>query len=302
MVSSLHEAMHRIFREDPGLFARATRALDIPPFETPISATPLPTDLTENRPVERRVDTLMRIKAPSGEYLLAVEAQVEPDENKHNSWTYYMAHLYAKYKLPPVLLVVCKDQQTAKWAARPVRIGPPQWPSLTLHPLVLGPGNVPVIDTPEEAASDIPLTVLSAVLHGRDRNADAILKPLAAALKDLEARDPETATLFAELTSQGLDKTEAHKLWRQLVAVDTSFFTSSISQEIRTEGEVKGRVKDILLLLEGRNIPVSDTDRERVTTCDDLDFLDRWFRRAITANSTTEVFAEDSDGQETDQQ
>lgn len=77
------------------------------------------------------------------------------------------------------------------------------------------------------------------------------------------------------------------------MAADTSFFTSSLSQEIRAEGEARGRVKDILLLLEGRSIPVSDTDRERITTCDDLDTLDRWFRRAITATSTTEVFAED---------
>ncbi|WP_329547137.1 hypothetical protein OG548_25865 [Streptomyces sp. NBC_01356] len=293
MVSSLHEAMHRVFREDPGLFARATRALDIPPFETPISATPLPTDLTENQPVERRVDTLLRIKAAGGEYLLAVEAQGKPDPDKHSSWAYYMAHLYAKYKLPPVLLVVCQDRKTANWAARPVKIGPPQWPALTLHPLVLGPGNVPVIDTPDAAARDIPLTVLSAVLHGRDRNVDDILKPLAAALRGLAASDPDTATLFTELTSQGLDKTEAIKIWRQLVAADTSFFTSSLSQEIRAEGEARGRVKDILLLLEGRSIPVSDTDRERITTCDDLDTLDRWFRRAITATSTTEVFAED---------
>lgn len=82
------------------------------------------------------------------------------------------------------------------------------------------------------------------------------------------------------------------------MAVDTSFFTSSISQEIRAEGEVKGRVKNILLLLEGRSIPVSDTDRERVTSCDDLDALDRWFRRAITATSTTEVFAEDPSDQQ----
>ncbi|MFE6481832.1 hypothetical protein ACFVGN_02650 [Streptomyces sp. NPDC057757] len=55
----------------------------------------------------------------------------------------------------------------------------------------------------------------------------------------------------------------------------------------------KGRVEDILLLLEGRSIPVSDTDRDRITSCDDLGTLGRWFHRAITATSTTEVFDED---------
>lgn len=57
MVSSPHEALHRIFQEDPALFVRAVKSIGIT-FDAPVSAGPLPTDLTENRPLERRVDTL----------------------------------------------------------------------------------------------------------------------------------------------------------------------------------------------------------------------------------------------------
>jgi hypothetical protein len=292
MVSSLHEAMHSIFGEDPGLFARATRTLDIPPFETPISATSLPTDLTENQPVERRVDTLLRIEAPSGDYVLAVEAQNQPDPRKPSSWAYYLAHLQAKYQLPPVLLVVCPDQRTADWAAREVKIGPPQWSSLRLTPLVLGPGNVPVVRTVEEAARDVPLSVLSAVLHRTDRDVDVILEALVAALKVL---DRETAEKLIDLTGQGLDdNTNAIKIWRRLVAADTSFFKSSLSQEIRAEGKAEGEAKDraaaIFDVLEVRGIPVPEADRDRIASCDDFDTLMRWFRRAVTAKSTAEVF------------
>ncbi|GDY63563.1 hypothetical protein SAV14893_029560 [Streptomyces avermitilis] len=73
-----------------------------------------------------------------GDFLLAVEAQGKKDLDKPHSWAYYLAHLYAKYKLPPVLLVVCQDRNTAAWAALPVDIGPPEWPALTVRPLVLG--------------------------------------------------------------------------------------------------------------------------------------------------------------------
>ncbi len=59
MVSSSHEAMHRIFQHDPGLFSRVTHFLGID-LPRPIGATALPTDLTEASPVERRVDTLRR--------------------------------------------------------------------------------------------------------------------------------------------------------------------------------------------------------------------------------------------------
>ncbi|GDY85240.1 hypothetical protein SAVCW2_44390 [Streptomyces avermitilis] len=250
----------------------------------------------------RQLAHLLRIpgllQTVEGDFLLAVEAQGKKDLDKPHSWAYYLAHLYAKYKLPPVLLVVCQDRNTAAWAALPVDIGPPEWPALTVRPLVLGPDNVPMVSAPAEAARDIPLAVLSAMLHGRDRGIDAILKALAAALKGLEVLDPETATIFVELTSQGLDKTWAAKIWRDLVAVDTSFFTSSLSQEIRAEGEAKGRAADILRILDRRGIPVADTDRERITSCDDLDALTLWFDRAITAASIAEVFAEDLSDQE----
>jgi hypothetical protein len=296
MVSSTHEAMHRIFQQDPGVFARAVRALGIP-FADPVSIEPLPTDLTENRPLERRVDTLLRIETEKSEFLLAVEAQGTKVADKPRNWAYYLAHIIAKYKMPAVLLVVCDDRRIAAWASEIVDLGPPEWPSaITLRPLVLGPDDVPVIDDPLRAGRDIPLTVLSAVLHRRDPGADAILKVLVGALKCLEARDPEAATIYVELTSQGLGEAPAADTWRELVT-DLSFFTSPLSQEIRAEGEAKGlveaKIEDILLLLDGRGVPVSDADRHRVTSCADLDTLNRWFGRAITATSVTEVFGDD---------
>ncbi|MGW2637647.1 hypothetical protein [Streptomyces sp. NPDC001348] len=292
MVSSPHEAMHRIFQQDPGLFARAARRIGVP-FPDPVSSTPLPTDLTENHPVERRVDTLLRIDtADSGSYLLAVEAQGAKDPDKPASWCYYLAHLYAKYQLPPLLVVVCNDRATAAWAARHVEIGPSQWPALTLRPLVLGPDNVPVMTTPATVADDLPMTVLSAVLHRRDPEVKAILEAMAPVLRDLQGHDEDTADIFIELTAQGLGKTPAAELWRRLVAVDTSFFKSPLAEELRDEGRAEGKAEAILRLLDRRGIEVSDKERERIATCDDLDLLDLWFDRAISATSARQVFTE----------
>ena len=210
MVSSSHEAMHRIFQEDPGVFARTFRALDLP-FPDPVAASLMPTDLTEIKPTERRVDTLLKIDTASGEsHLLIVEAQGKKDPGKPASWAYYVAHLYAKYDIPPVLLVTCQDRATAAWAAKAFTIGPPQWPTLTLRALVLGPHNVPAVTDPSAAARDIPLATLSAVTHGKEPNAPAILKALAVALKTV---DEETARIFAELTELGLGTAPAAETW-----------------------------------------------------------------------------------------
>jgi hypothetical protein len=288
MVSSSHEAMHHIFREDPGVFARTFRRLDLP-FPDPVAVSLLPTDLTEIQPTERRVDTLLRIDTASGEgHLLIIEAQGKPNPLKPSSWAYYVAHLREKYGIPPVLLVTCQDRSTAKWAEKPIVIGPAFWPTLTLRPLVLGPHNVPVITDPSAAARDIPLATLSAITHAKDPDAPAILKALAVALKTI---DEDTARIFAELTELGLGKALAAETWRQLMAVDLSFFRSETSQRLRAES----RAEDILLILDARGIDVPDAARERIATCTDLDTLRTWVTRAATADTAEDLFAETGD-------
>ncbi|MFF1294143.1 MULTISPECIES: hypothetical protein [unclassified Streptomyces] len=288
MVSSSHEAMHRIFQEDPGVFARTFRRLDLP-FPDPVAVSLMPTDLTEIQPTERRVDTLLRIDTASGEsYLLIVEAQGKKDPRKPGSWAYYVAHLREKYGIPPVLLVTCQDKSTTEWAARPYTIGPSYWPTLTLRALVLGPHNVPLITDPSAAARDIPLATLSAITHAKDPNAPAILKALAVALKTI---DEETARIFAELTELGLGKALAAETWRHLMAVDLSFFRSETSQRLRAES----RAEDILLILTERGLDIPDTARERITTCTDLDTLRTWLTRAVTADAAEDLFTEAGD-------
>jgi hypothetical protein len=113
---------------------------------------------------------------------------------------------------------------------------------------------------------------------------------LASALKTL---DEETASIFTEL---GLGDAPAAHTWRNIMAVDLDFFRSETSQRLRAEGraqgEAHGRATAILLLLRQRGIVVPDTARDRITDCRDLDTLDTWFTRAITATTVDEIFRE----------
>ncbi|MFE4608518.1 hypothetical protein ACFRK5_09165 [Streptomyces niveus] len=296
MVSSPHEAMHRIFQDYPGLFSGVSEVLGVD-FGPLVGVTILPTDLTEARPVERRVDTLLRVETEDADasYLLAIEAQGKKDLAKPASWAYYLSYLHTKYQLPPLLLVVCQDRATAEWAARPVDIGPPQWAALTLRPLVAGPHNMPVITDAAEVRKDLALATLSLITHGADRDPDVILKAMTTALRET----PEDITNpIVELISQGLGNLPAAALWRKLVAVDLSFYKSPISEELRDEGRDEGLAKgraqqgarSVLRVLEVRGIPVSDETLKRITGCDDVDLLERWMDRAITASSVEEIF------------
>lgn len=260
------------------------------PFIPPERVTVLPTDLTETQPVERRVDTLLRFDGDES-FLLVVEAQSAKDPDKPASWAYYLSFLYTKYKVPPLLLVVCQDRTTAEWAARPMILGPEQWPSLTLRPLVVGPHNMPLITDPDDARADLALAALSAITHAKEEDVGGILKTLSTALHDA----PEAVVVtIIEFIAQGLGgNRRAAELWRNPVAVDLSPYKSYIFEEFRDEGRAQRGAEDIVLVLEARGLDVSDEVRERVAGCDDPDLLREWLTRAVTASSAEEIFAGD---------
>lgn len=56
-------------------------------------------------------------------------------------------------------------------------------------------------------------------------------------------------------------------------------------------GETRATTAAILKILEARGLPVSDAQRQTILGCDDLDRLDRWLRRAVTAPAAEDVTA-----------
>ncbi|WP_369391339.1 hypothetical protein AB5J72_29670 [Streptomyces sp. CG1] len=220
MTNSLHEAMQRLFQQDPGLFAQAVKPLGLSVGD-PLSASPFPAQQTERCPLEWRDRTLLRMDtAADGSFVLAVEALGEKSPDKVADWLHCLTYLSVEFSLPPVLLVVCQDRYSATWASQQFHVGPPQWPTFTLHLPVLGPDTVPVISTLDEASRDIPLAVLSASVHSRGPETGDVLKALALALKNLQAEDEDAATTFIRLAEKGLAETPAASLWRHLMAFD----------------------------------------------------------------------------------
>ncbi|MFH8442603.1 hypothetical protein ACH4D3_15425 [Streptomyces sp. NPDC018026] len=298
MVGSSHEALHWVFQKDPALLTRAFQKVLHVPFPEPRDFAVLNADVTEIEPVERRVDTLMRVETDEAAYLLVVEAQGKKDEKKRGSWPYYLSYLYEKYRCEPVLVVITQNSATARWAAQPIRRGLPGWDSMTVRPLVIGPDNVPVIANEREAERDVPLAVLSAMTHGRGAGAAAILEPLACALRTV---DGDSAAVFGQLIESCLGDSRAKDLWRDLMSEIRYFFNNPVAEKVREEGRVEGREEGraearseiTLEILEWRGISVSDAVRERVLSCADPDQLKTWSQRAVHVTRAEDLFAGD---------
>ena len=60
--------------------------------------------------------------------------------------------------------------------------------------------------------------------------------------------------------------------------------------EGKAEGKAEGEAVALLTVLDARGFSVPQEARERITECTDLDQLDLWIRRAVTADSVGDLF------------
>ncbi|CAM5467384.1 Transposase (putative) YhgA-like domain-containing protein OS=Streptomyces canus OX=58343 GN=AQJ46_07990 PE=4 SV=1 [Streptomyces canus] len=145
---------------------------------------------------------------------------------KEASWAYCVAYLQAKFRLRVLLLVVCQDGPTAKWAAGPFDCGTRGWTALRVYPLVAGPDNLPVITDARTAAKNLAPAVLSALAHARNPDCDAV---------------PDTAEYFFDFLEVTLGKTPAGEKWNRIMSF-VSYFPGQGT--VRETAYLKARRKE----------------------------------------------------------
>ncbi|AGP54472.1 hypothetical protein [Streptomyces rapamycinicus] len=79
-----------------------------------------------------------------------------------------------------------------------------------------------------------------------------------------------------------------------------NFFRSEHAQrafaEARAEGQAEGQAakgaKNVLRVLSLRGLEATPETRERIEACKDLDLLDAWLDRAVTASRVEDLFVD----------
>ena len=244
MVRSSHEVAHHLIREDPDAIVRLGAALG-KNFPRTRSVEIFPSDATETRPVERRIDSMFKVETyQQNNFLVLLEVQRAKAEEKIPAWLYYQAYMQEKHKLPAIVMVLCFSDKVAEWAAGPHMFGPENMSTAVLQPWVLSPRTVPKVLDVEVAAKDIALAVLSAIVHAKSPDMDRIQRTVALALS---RRSDVDFTVWAELLERGLGDTRAAENWRTMMSVDLSFFKSKTSQWLREDGRAEGREEGLEL-------------------------------------------------------
>jgi hypothetical protein len=288
MPSRLHEALVDMFREQPALVAdllSGPLGIRMPSFHTARASAG---DLTEVVPTEYRADAVVTFDvADKPVFGAVIEVQLRVDPRKRYVWPAYVATLYARLRCPVVLLVLCPHVAVADRCAKPIVVTDP---GLVLRPLVLGPRQIPAMTELEAARRHPELAVLSAIAHGGSTD-PSVFKALFAAL---DAVEPDRANLYIDLVLTALPKAARGWLEEYMqTASHGSGYQSDFARRFfgqgKAEGNAEGRVTSLLAILDGRAIPVPDDIRAEITTCADIEQLDAWIRRAITAENIQDV-------------
>jgi hypothetical protein len=288
MPSHMHEALIELFRHRPSLVAELLTdplGVDVPPWRDARLDSGELTDLT---PTEYRADAVVTLSTSDKPRLaVVIEVQLGRDPSKRRSWPVYLATLHARLRCSTVLLVLCADAAVAEWCARPISLGHPGW---VLTPLVLGPEQVPVVTDADRARDWPELAVLSAMAHGARPERDKIFHAL---LEGLAIADHDHSTLYADVVLAALPEAARRQL-EALMTTGTYEYQSEFARRYfhqgRAEGEAKGEAKAVLSVLSTRGIEVPDDARRRIMECTDVELLDVWVRRAITADSVDDLF------------
>jgi hypothetical protein len=183
MPSPRHDSVNELFRDHPEFVVEILH--DLMGVDVPVDA---PVRLESNEFNDRpskdlRPDTVITIgPAQSPLHGVVVEVQQRKDAGKRRQLPRYAAALWLMLQCPVTVLCVCPDAGAAAWYAEPQRT---KLPGFVFRAAVLGPGEVPVIKRPEEAAEHPEWAVMvhgygcadGAACHGGDHGVYVLAGP-----------------------------------------------------------------------------------------------------------------------------
>jgi hypothetical protein len=291
-----HEAPLELIRQHPSLAVELVRATLSIPLPEDLEARLGPTDLNNVVPAQFTADSVITLHDPeTGEPVLVaiIEPQGRADVDKQYAWPAYITNVRRAAKCPrAVLVVICPDPAEGEKCRQVVATG---HPGFDLRPIVIDPLHAPSTEgaSPWLVIFDACLGVLE---MGTEPGARRILNAVhdsgtsAADRKRLITLILKAAPAAAR---QILEDLMATTEWKSEFV--ESFVNAGIEQGLeqgRAEGAMRAKAEVILKILDARQLKPTKDQRGQVTAATDLAQLDRWFDRALTAATASEVFAD----------
>ncbi|MEU4234216.1 hypothetical protein AB0F17_58920 [Nonomuraea sp. NPDC026600] len=72
---------------------------------------------------------------------------------------------------------------------------------------------------------------------------------------------------------------------------ESYLYRGEYARSLLAKGETEGMVKVVLKVLDSRGVVLSDSDRERISACNDAACLELWLGRVALISTADELFA-----------
>jgi hypothetical protein len=306
MSSYLHELLILLFRNRSGAALELLREIDLPlPEYDEVRVES--SDLGNVRPAEYRADLVLLLERSAHNALgIIVEVQLACDEDKPYVWPAYIANLRARHRCPVCLLVITVDDRVARWAGRPIELGP----GTRCQPWVVGPSNAPAVTDLQDATENVELAVLSAIEHAQSTDAALAARVASAAIVASAGIDAERWGMYLDVILFSLSKSTPGVLGVDMNALGYEYLSDFARRYVaegrtegkaegrvegkaegRTEGKAEGRVEMVLKLLVLRFGSLSDFAQTRIRTARDAE-LDAVAERILTAQTLEEALGQ----------
>ncbi|MEZ4453600.1 MAG: hypothetical protein R3B09_29360 [Nannocystaceae bacterium] len=286
-----HEALVRLVQNAPSMIPR----LIWPERQVRSSIHLGPAEITDLHLAEYRADAVLLLGENSRrpDKAIVVEAQGEIDHDKEWTWPFYLSGLRVRLRCPTILVVIAMDREVERWARQQIDLGDG---CCTMRPIVIGPGDVPIITDQDVARAAPELAVLSVAAHAAEPPGEDIAR---VALNATQGLDRDRGIFYADFVFAFLKEFAPDLLEKFMATADHKFYSDFARKyyaDGKAEGEAKGRTEGIaealITLLEQRGFGVDDAERRRILECGDLDQLQSWLARVLTAKSLAEVFGD----------
>jgi hypothetical protein len=299
-----HEAAAQLFHDNPQFSAYLLAALGvrISPgraviCDSNLSLPDLGLTLPALSTVESRADVITITSddvTGAVRHVVISEPQASPPR-QHKWWTWltYIAVAGRRYQRPVTLLVLALSDSTARACRATFQTGHPR---LALAPVLVTRHSTPDVGSPGARPFTAQLTMLG-VLNGKFALSDAGTRDYV--LGQLSHADEQIRTAYTRIILKIAKPADRKALEEALqtkfrVPIIDNAIDKAIAEGMEKGIEMgieKGEADMLLLILEERFTVPAET-RIMVEGCGSIKRLKDWARRALTAQSLDDVFAE----------
>ncbi|RRS01644.1 hypothetical protein [Glycomyces terrestris] len=283
MTTQAHDNPIKLCREEPAFAVRLARDLLGVPIPAHSEVHAYSESGTDSEVRDLNADNVVLCReGEENRFGIIVEVQRGKDERKRFSWPAYQVNIRHRLTAPVALIVVCQQPAVAAWAAEAIELG---HPGFTFRPLVLGPRNYPKLTEPSGSGELAEEMVLGTLIH---EHAEEIEQLFAAVNAELALVPPEKAKRYTEYMLGQLSE-QPRRILEALMEQDTYPYQSELLAEREARGRAEGEANALLIIIESRGLSLSDDERRRIETCQDLNELNSWLKLAATAPSVKAI-------------